>query len=55
ITEAVNKHPQLIILSVVKFGGLRGFWGVFFAIPMATLIKADVHAWPDGQVTDVSS
>ncbi|WP_246768616.1 hypothetical protein, partial [Salmonella enterica] len=31
------------------------FWGVFFAIPLATLIKAVVHAWPDGQVTDASS
>ncbi|MED5658706.1 AI-2E family transporter, partial [Enterobacter hormaechei] len=34
-------------LSVVIFGGLWGFWGVFFAIPLATLIKAVVHAWPD--------
>ncbi|MEX8699838.1 hypothetical protein AB8E81_14400, partial [Salmonella enterica] len=25
------------------------------AIPLATLIKAVVHAWPDGQVTDASS
>jgi putative permease len=32
---------------VVIFGGLWGFWGVFFAIPLATLIKAVVHAWPD--------
>jgi putative permease len=38
----------VIILSVVIFGGLWGFWGVFFAIPLATLIKAVVHAWPDG-------
>ncbi|EJV0852291.1 AI-2E family transporter, partial [Salmonella enterica] len=50
-----NLHPLVIILSVVIFGGLWGFWGVFFAIPLATLIKAVVHAWPDGQVTDASS
>ncbi|VFS16923.1 putative permease [Escherichia coli] len=30
----------MIILSVVIFGGLWGFWGVFFAIPLATLIKS---------------
>ena len=46
-SEAVNLHPLVIILAVVIFGGLWGFWGVFFAIPLATLIKAVVHAWPD--------
>lgn len=46
-SEAVNLHPLVIILSVVIFGGLWGFWGVFFAIPLATLIKAVVHAWPE--------
>ncbi|BBV64917.1 AI-2E family transporter [Kluyvera ascorbata] len=51
-SEAVNLHPLVIILSVVIFGGLWGFWGVFFAIPLATLIKAVVHAWPDGLVTE---
>lgn len=51
-SEAVNLHPLVIILSVVIFGGLWGFWGVFFAIPLATLIKAVVHAWPDGLSSD---
>ena len=46
-SEAVNLHPLVIILSVIVFGGMWGFWGVFFAIPLATLIKAVVHAWPD--------
>ncbi|ABU76045.1 AI-2E family transporter [Cronobacter sakazakii] len=46
-SEAVNLHPLVIILSVVIFGGLWGFWGIFFAIPLATLIKAVVHAWPE--------
>ncbi|PKH21760.1 AI-2E family transporter [Enterobacterales bacterium CwR94] len=49
-SEAVNLHPLVIILSVVIFGGLWGFWGVFFAIPLATLVKAVVHAWPDEAV-----
>lgn len=51
-SEAVNLHPLVIILSVVIFGGLWGFWGVFFAIPLATLVKAVVHAWPDGSVVN---
>ena len=51
-SEAVNLHPLVIILSVVIFGGLWGFWGVFFAIPLATLIKAVVHAWPDSLLID---
>jgi putative permease len=28
------------------FGGLWGFWGVFFAIPLATLFSAILSAWP---------
>ncbi len=49
-SEAVNLHPLVIILAVVIFGGMWGFWGVFFAIPLATLVKAVYHAWPDEQV-----
>ena len=45
-SEVVNLHPILIIVAVLFFGGVWGFWGVFFAIPLATLIKAVVTAWP---------
>jgi len=45
-SEAVNLHPVVIIMAVLIFGGLWGFWGVFFAIPLATLIKAVLRAWP---------
>lgn len=45
-SEAVNLHPVSIIIAVLLFGGLWGFWGVFFAIPLATLIKAILSAWP---------
>ena len=45
-SEAVNLHPLIIIISVLIFGGLWGFWGVFFAIPLATLVKAVVNALP---------
>ncbi|MGF1805407.1 AI-2E family transporter, partial [Aliivibrio sifiae] len=45
-SEAVNLHPVAIIVSVLVFGGLWGFWGVFFAIPLATLVKAVWKALP---------
>lgn len=45
-SEAVNLHPLAIILAVLLFGGLWGFWGIFFAIPLATLVKAVINAWP---------
>lgn len=45
-SEAVNLHPVVIIMSVLIFGGLWGFWGIFFAIPLATLVKAVLNAWP---------
>jgi putative permease len=45
-SEAVNLHPIAIIVAILFFGGLWGFWGVFFAIPLATLVKAVLTAWP---------
>ncbi|GGC02556.1 AI-2E family transporter [Marinobacterium zhoushanense] len=45
-SEAVNLHPVSIIVSVLIFGSLWGFWGLFFAIPLATLVKAIFNAWP---------
>ena len=45
-SEAVNLHPVAIICAVLLFGGMWGFWGVFFAIPLATLFKAVIDAWP---------
>jgi len=45
-SEVVNLHPVAIIVAVLVFGGLWGFWGVFFAIPLATLVQAVLKAWP---------
>ncbi len=45
-SEAVNLHPVSIIVAVLVFGSFWGFWGVFFAIPLATLVKAILSAWP---------
>ncbi|GAA0219997.1 AI-2E family transporter [Marinomonas primoryensis] len=46
-SEAVNLHPLAIIIAVLFFGGIWGFWGIFFAIPLATLVKAIINAWPN--------
>jgi putative permease len=42
-----NLHPVIIIISVLFFGGIWGFWGLFFAIPLATFIKAIINSWPE--------
>ncbi len=47
-SEVNNLHPVAIILAVLFFGGIWGFWGVFFAIPLATLVNAILNAWPKG-------
>lgn len=49
-SEAVNLHPVAIIIAVLFFGGIWGLWGVFFAIPLATLIKSVINAWPTREV-----
>jgi len=54
-SEAVNLHPVAIILAVLFFGGLWGFWGVFFAIPLATLVKALINAWPREPVPEAGA
>lgn len=46
LSEVVNLHPVAIITAVLFFGGLWGFWGVVFAVPLATLVRAVHQAWP---------
>ena len=45
-SEVVDLHPIAIIVAVLVFGGLWGFWGVFFAIPLATVVQSILKAWP---------
>ena len=54
-SEAVNLHPVAIVIAVLFFGGLWGLWGVFFAIPLATLVNAILSAWPSTDSVAVSS
>lgn len=45
-SEAVKLHPIAVIIAIILFGEIWGFWGVFFAIPLATVVKAIFNAWP---------
>lgn len=53
-SETMDLHPLVIILAVIVFGGIWGFWGVFFAIPLATLIDVVLRAWPRQHNTSTS-
>lgn len=44
-SETVHIHPVAIIVAVLFFGGIWGLWGVFFAIPLATVVNAVLNAW----------
>lgn len=50
-SEAVNLHPVGIMIAVLFFGGIWGFWGIFFAIPLATLVQVVITFWPRTPVT----
>jgi len=39
-SEVVKIHPVGILVAIIFFGNLWGVWGVFFAIPLASLIKS---------------
>jgi putative permease len=51
-SEVVNLHPVAIIVAILVFGGVWGIWGVFFAIPLATLVQAVLTAWPRQAATE---
>ena len=45
LSGVVNLHPVAIIMAILVFGGIFGIWGLFFAIPLATLVHALIKAW----------
>ena len=47
----VNLHPVLIILAILVFGGIWGFWGLLLAVPIATLIRAVYKVWPKKEIS----
>jgi len=45
LSEVVDLHPIAIIVAILVFGGFWGIWGLFFAIPLATLVHAVLKTW----------
>ena len=54
-SEVVNLHPIAIIIAILIFGGLWGFWGVFFAIPLATVVQVLLKVWPRRDAAETSA
>jgi len=46
LSEVVRLHPIAIVVAILLFGGLWGFWGLFFSIPLATVADSVLRAWP---------
>lgn len=44
-SETVQLHPIAVIAAVLIFGGIWGFLGLFFAIPLASLVKSGLKMW----------
>jgi putative permease len=42
----MDLHPVAIILAVLFFGAIWGFWGIFFSVPLATLVQSVLYHWP---------
>lgn len=47
-SEVVKLHPFAVVMAILVFGGFWGLWGVFFAVPLATLGQAVIKAWRQG-------
>ena len=56
-SEVTDLHPVAIITAVLIFGGIWGVLGVFFSIPLATVVQAILSAWPvvDKPLTNTSA
>lgn len=45
LAGTVNLHPIAVMVAVLVFGDLYGFWGVFFAVPLASVAQVVLDAW----------
>lgn len=36
-------HPAVILIAILCFGGLFGFWGILLALPLATVVRSLLH------------
>lgn len=51
-SKAMNLDAFSILAAILIFGNLWGFWGVFFAIPLATFVKTLIVGWPNAEPHD---
>lgn len=51
-SKAMNLDAFSILSAILIFGNLWGFWGVFFAIPLATFVKTLITGWPNNDPHD---
>lgn len=51
-SKTMGLDALTILLAIMIFGGLLGFWGVVFAIPLATFIRTLVITWPHNDLPD---
>ena len=49
----VSRYANPAPVDLGYFGGIWGFWGVFFAIPLATLVKAVMNAWDEDDPVEI--
>lgn len=43
--KSVNLHPVWVLLSIIVFGSLLGFFGMLIAVPFAAVIQVFVRNW----------
>ena len=51
LAGAVNLHPIAVMVAIFIFGDLYGFWGLFFAVPLASAVQVVMAAWAHGAAT----
>jgi putative permease len=44
LSGTTNLHPIAIAVAILVFGGIWGVWGLFFAVPLATVLQAVLRA-----------
>ncbi len=54
-SEVVKLHPIAIFIAILVFGGVFGIWGLFFAIPAATLVRAILVSWPGQEAEEAAA
>jgi putative permease len=45
LSGVINLHPAAAVVALLVFGSIWGFGGMFFAIPLASLVHAVLNAW----------